>query len=81
MTHFGNSLTWRDTVKYAVSVYSFLILGKGEMAGTSFANIIQAHYDCSGPREQTIIKEIETHVTRINATHKGTEYFVIEKKG
>lgn len=76
MTQFRNSLTWRDTVKFAVSVYSFLILGKGEMTGTSFANIIQTHYDCSGPREKTIIKEIETHVTRINATYKGTEYCV-----
>lgn len=76
MTQFRNSLTWRDTVQYAVSVYSFLILGKGEMTGTSFAKIIQAHYDCSDPREKTIIKEIETHVTRINATYKGTEYFV-----
>ena len=76
MTQFRNSLTWRDTVKFAVSVYSFLIRGKGEMTGTSFANIIQAHYDCSGPREKTIIKDIETHVTQINATYKGTEYFV-----
>ena len=76
MTQFRNSLTWRDTVKFAVSVYSILILGKGEMTGTSFVNIIQAHYDCSGPRGKTIIKEIETHVTRINATYKGTEYFV-----
>lgn len=76
MTQFRNSLTWRDTVEFAVSVYSFLIRGKGEMTGKSFANIIQAYRDCSGPREKIIIKDIETHVTRINATYKGTEYFV-----
>lgn len=74
MTKFRNSLTWRDTIEYAVSVYDFIIRGKGLLTGKQFSNAIKAYYNCEGLRMQVILSEIEKHIVSINATYKGTSY-------
>lgn len=77
MTQFRNSLTWRDTVEYAVNVYSFLIRGEGEMSGRKFAAAIRNYQGCGDERTKVILAEVEKHIVRINATYKGTGYYVI----
>ena len=69
----SETLTWRDTIKYGVAVYSFLIRGEGEMSGRKFASIIKKYY--SGDAKQSaIISDIEKHIVTICATYKGTKY-------
>lgn len=74
MTEFKNSLTWRDTVSYAVSVFSFLILGEGEMSGRKFAEHIRNYCGCSDEKQKVILSDVEKHIVRIEATYKGTKY-------
>ncbi len=77
MTSFRNSLTWRDTVKHAVSVYSFLIRGEGEMSGREFSASIRNYCGSSDERMKEILNDVEKHVVRINATFKGTRYYTV----
>ena len=74
MTEFRNSLTWRDTVSYAVSVFSFLIRGEGEMSGRKFAEHILNYCGCSDEKQKVILSDVEKHIVRIEATYKGTKY-------
>lgn len=74
MTEFKNSLTWRDTVSYAVSVFSFLIRGEGEMSGRKFAEHIRNYCGCSDEKQKVILSDVEKHIVRIEATYKGTKY-------
>lgn len=74
MTAFANSLTWKDTVKHAVSVYSFLILGK-EMSGENFIEEIKRHYDSNNPRTRALLQALENHLVSIKVRADGyTEY-------
>lgn len=93
MTQFRNSLTWRDIVKYAIEVYSFLILGEGEMSGRKFAKHIRNYYSgepvkensdgtfslhCAyNERAHTVADFVEKHIVTIEATYKGTRYGVV----
>ena len=76
-TKFRNSLTWRDTVSYAVDIFSFLIRGEGEMSGRKFAEHIRNYYGCSDERQKVILSEVERHIVRIEATYKGTKYSIL----
>ena len=74
MTAFTSSLTWKDTVRHAVSVYSFLILGK-EMSGQEFVEEIKRRYDASNPRTQALLHALEGHLVNIKVRADGyTEY-------
>lgn len=74
MTAFANSLTWKDTVKHAVSVYSFLILGK-EMSAENFIEEIKRHYDSNNPRTRALLQALENHLVSIKVRADGyTEY-------
>lgn len=73
MTEWRNSLTWRDTVKYAVGVYGFLILSKGEMTGREFAKYIR-NATIADKRTKVILSEVEKHILTIRSTHRGTYY-------
>ena len=77
MTKFRNSLTWRDTVSYAVDVFSFLIRGEEEMSGRKFAEHIRNYCGCSDERQKVILSEVERHIVRIEATYKGTKYSIV----
>lgn len=93
MTQFRNSLTWRDTVKYAVDVYSFLIRGEGTMSGRKFAEHIRKYYSSETAKENsdgtfslhcaynkrahTVADCVEKHIVTIEATYKGTRYGII----
>lgn len=80
MTQFRNSLTWRDTVKYAVDVYSFLIRGEGTMSGRKFAEHIRKYYSSEPAKENrahTVADCVEKHIATIEATYKGTRYGII----
>ena len=74
MTAFRNSLTWKDTVQHAVSIYSFLILGK-EMSGEDFITEIKKRYDVNNPRTRALLHALENHLIRIKVRADGyTEY-------
>ena len=74
MTAFANSLTWKDTVKHAVSVYSSLILGK-EMSAENFIEKIKRHYDSNNPRTRALLQALENHLVGIKVRADGyTEY-------
>ena len=75
-TEFRKSLTWKDTVKYAVDAYSFLIRGKGEMNGADFARQIRKHFECSDCRTKLILSEVEKHIVKIETTFRVTSYRV-----
>jgi len=76
MTAFRNSLTWKDTVEYAVSVYSFLILGK-EMSGENFIEKIKNHYDPNNPRTRALLQALRNHLVSIKVRNDGyVEYKV-----
>jgi len=80
MTQFRNSLSWRDTVKYAVEVYSFLIRGEGEMSGRKFAKYIRKYYSGEPAKESrthTVADCVEKHIVKIEATYKGTRYGIV----
>ena len=66
---------WRETVSYAVSVFSFLIRGEGEMSGRKFAKVILDY--CANPVAKVCANEVKKHVTTIVATHKGTRYGIV----
>ena len=74
MTAFANSLTWKDTVQYGVSAFSFLILGK-EMTGKDFVEEIKRRYDSNNPRTRAILQALENHLVTIKVRADGyTEY-------
>ena len=73
MSSWRKSLTWKDTIKYAVSAYDFLIRGKGEMNGEQFAKEIECRY-AKDERLNAITNEIREHLVCIKATYKGTYY-------
>ena len=93
MTKFRNSLTWRDTVSYAVNVFSFLIRGEGGMSGKDFAAVIRDYYSGKPATENAdgsfslhlaynqqafaCADEVEKHVFTIEATYKGTKYSIV----
>lgn len=77
MREWRKSLTWKDTIKYAVSVYDFIIRGKGEISGNEFADEIERMYEKSDRRD-AITREIRTHLVSINATYKGTFFTLNE---
>lgn len=78
MTNFRNSLSWRDTVKYAVDVYSFVIKGKGEMSGRKFAEQIRNYCGCSDEKMEVILSDVEKHIVTINSTYTVTRYITIQ---
>ncbi len=74
MTEFANSLTWKDTVQYGVSAYSFLILGK-EMTGKDFVQEIKRRYNANDPRTRAVLQALENHLVKIKVRADGhTEY-------
>lgn len=91
-TEFRKSLTWKDTVKYAVDAYSFLIRGKGEMNGADFARQIRDYYSGESAKENsdgtfslhvaynerahTVADCVEKHIVKIESTFRGTSYRV-----
>lgn len=93
MTQFRNSLTWRDTVKFAIEVYSFIIRGKGEMSGKKFAEHIRNYYSGESAKENAdgtfslhlaynegahnIADCVEKHIITVEATYRGTKYRVV----
>lgn len=66
--------SWKDTVSHAVSVFSFLVRGEGEMSGRKFAKAITNYCGSSDIRTNEIVKEVQKHIVTINATYKGTKY-------
>lgn len=81
MSEFRKSLTWRDTVKYAIDVYGFLIDRKGWMSGKEFADVIRKYYSGENSTEENgtfnlhcaynerayiCASEIEKHVANIS---------------
>ena len=77
MTNWRNSLTWKDTIEYVVDVYSFLIRGCGEMSGKRFADAIRSYCGQGDDRQKAILQDVEKHIVKINATYKGTGYYII----
>lgn len=73
MTNYNNTLNWKDTVKYGVSVCDFLIRGKGSMTGKQFADVIRQHYDSE--KMSIIANCIEAHISCILAGYTKTAYF------
>ena len=61
----------RDTIIFGISIFGFLIRGKGRMEGKKFADIIRSH--CSNLKAKIIAEEIETHIKSINVNYKGTK--------
>ena len=70
MTAFTNSLTWKDTVQYGISAYSFLILGK-KMNGKEFVEEIKKHYDYTNPRTRAVLQALENHLVEISVRQDG----------
>ena len=69
---------WLDTIQYAVNVFSFIIRGKGEMSGESFAEHIRKYAGDGTIRQRIILESIKNHVTTIKATYEGTKYGILE---
>ena len=65
---------YKETVRYGVSAYSFLILGQ-EMDGASFVEVIKKRYDMSNPRTKAVVGALERHLVSIKVRRDGkTEY-------
>lgn len=70
----SKSAAWKDTVQYAVSAYSFLILGK-EMTGEEFITEIKKRYDANNPRTRALLHALENHLVSIKVRPDGyTDY-------
>jgi len=72
MSQWRNSLTWKDTIHFAVDVYGFIICGKKEMSGKQWVEHIRFCYDCSDAKVNYILQEIENHVALIEVTYTKT---------
>lgn len=71
------ALNYIDTLKYAVSAFSFLIRGEGEMSGRKFAVAIRNYCGSSDERIKEILSVVEKHIVRIIADYRGTKYYFI----
>lgn len=73
-TSFSNSHTWKNTVQYGISAYSFLVLGK-KMSGKEFVEEIKKHYDYTNPRTRAVLQTLKNHLVEISVREDGqTEY-------
>ena len=77
MTKFRDSLTWKDTVRHAVSVFSFIIRGEGEMSGRKFAEHIRNYCGSSTEEFKAMISAVENHIVKIESNYVGTKYWWI----
>lgn len=75
MTNFRNSLTWRDTIEYAIDAYSFVIRGEGEMSGREFAERVRKVYEVCDDAMEIILSDVERHIITIETDWYGaTDY-------
>lgn len=74
MANFRNSTAWKDTIEYAIDIYSFLIRGKGEMSGSDFAEHIRKVYDCDEAMG-IILLDVERHIITIEADWHGVTVY------
>lgn len=75
MTNFRNSLTWKDTIGYAIDAYSFVIRGKGEMSGRDFAERVRKVYEVCDDATEIILSDVERHIISIETDWHGVTVY------
>lgn len=67
--------SWKKTMRHAVSVFSFIIRGEGEMSGRKFAEHIKNYCGSSTEEFKAMISAVENHVVKIKSDYVGTKYY------
>ena len=67
----------KRTVSHAVSVFSFIIRGNGEMSGRKFADAILQYCGSSSDEFKEMISEVRKHIVKIESNYIGTKYWWI----
>lgn len=67
--------SWKKTMCHAVSVFSFIIRGEGEMSGRKFAEHIKNYCGSSTEEFKAMISAVENHVVKIKSDYVGTKYY------
>ena len=65
--------SWKKTMRHAVSVFSFIIRGEGEMSGRKFAEHIKNYCGSSTEEFKAMISAVENHVVKIKSDYVGTK--------
>ena len=69
--------SWKKTMQHAVSVFSFLIRGEGEISGRKFAEHIKNYCGSSTEEFKAMISAVENHIVKIYSNYVGTKYWWI----
>ena len=67
--------SWKKTMHHAVSVFSFIIRGEGEMSGRKFAEHIRNYCGSSTEELKEMISVVENHVVKIYSNYAGTKFW------
>lgn len=61
-----------ETLNHAISVFGFIIQGKGEKSGITFGNAIREAYDCKDNlKNKVLVEAIERHIVTIRYDYNG----------